>query len=292
MQCLSRVTVARDHSGGIEGGRDSMAGHGGSRRLVPRLLTVGLAAGALAAGSLAVGPPVAQATGSNVGYACGYYSNVSLGGGPYGSQGCGAQTSIYATANSASVSVTLPTSGAAVSETDNDGAKAVYGPAVMFSSPWDVNGNAGNSGQLYVATSGTTSISSQARAKAVGPSPFWTGTPSSDPPSPTVGYVRASCSASSPTSKSGNVHIENGFVDTATDSAGNPVSTVAVPANPPQNYQVPFTINSVGDHGVIVFNERIQNPDGSLTVNGSHMYLQGPFALGEVIIAQVRCGHT
>ena len=269
-----------------------MAGHGACRRRVRRLLTVGLAAGALAGGSLGVGTPVAQATGTNVGYACGYYSNVSLGGGPYGSQGCGTQTSTYATANSASPSVTLPASGAPVSLTDNDGARAVYGPAVMFSSPWDVNGNAGNSGQLYVATSGTTSVSSQARSKAVGPSPFWTGTPSSDPSSPTVGYVRASCTASSPTSKNGNVYIENGFVDTATDSEGNPTSRVAVPPNPPQNYTVPFTIASVGDHGVVVFNERIQNPDGSLTINGSHMYLQGPFALGEVIIAQVTCGHA
>src|SRR5215210_2407576 len=139
-----------------------MAGHWGSRRRVTRLLTVGLAAGALAAGSSAVGAPLAGATGTNVGYACGYYSNVSLGGGPYGSQGCGTQTSSYATANSASPSVTLPASGAAVSASDDDGAKALYGPAVVFSSPWDVNGNVGNSGQLYVATSGTTSVSSLA----------------------------------------------------------------------------------------------------------------------------------
>lgn len=269
-----------------------MAGNAGSRRRVTRLLTVGLAGGAVVAASLAVGAPVAQATGTNVGYACGYYSNVSLGGGPYGSQGCGTQTSSYATANSSSPSVTLPASGAAVTAQDDDGAKATYGPAVMFSSPWDVNGNATNSGQLYVATGGTTSVASQARAKAVGPSPFWTGTPSSDPASPTMGYVKASCSASSPTSKSGSVTVENGFVDTATDGAGNPTSRVAVPSNPPQNYQVSFTINSVGDHGVVVFNERIQNPDGSLTVNGSHMYLQGPFALGEVIIAQATCGHA
>ena len=135
-------------------------------------------------------------------------------------------------------------------------------------------------------------MSSQARAKAVGPSPFWTGTPSSDPASSTTGYVKASRTATSPTSKSGSVTIENRFVDTATEAEGSPTSRVAVPANPPQNYQVPFTIDSVGDHGVVVFNERIQNADGSLTVNGSHMYLQGPFALGEVIIAQVTCGHA
>ncbi len=60
----------------------------------------------------------------------------------------------------------------------------------------------------------------------------------------------------------------------------------------PQNDTVAFTINNVGDQGYIVFNERIQNPDGTLTVNGSHMYMQGPFALGEVIIAQVTCGHV
>ncbi len=257
-----------------------------------RALLVGVAAAGLVGGSLGAKLPVAHASTANVGYACAYYSNVSFGGGPYGSQGCGTQTSIYATANSASPSVTLPSSGAAVSATDNDGAKAVYGPAVVFSSPYDANDNTANSGQLYVATSGTSTVTSQARAKAVGPSPFWTGTPTSSPSSPTVGYVRASCSASSPTSKSGSVYIENGFVDTATDSEGNPTSRVAVPSNPPQNYRVPFTINSVGDQGVMVFNERIQNADGSLTVNGAHMYMQGPFALGDVIIAQVTCGHV
>ncbi len=269
-----------------------MAQHAALRRRVRRVLILGVAAVTVWGGSLAGTLPAARATSANVGYACAYYSNVSLGGGPYGSQGCGTQTSSYATANSASPSVTLPADGSAVSATDNDGAMALYGPAAMFSSPWDVNGNAGNSGQLYVATSGTTSISSQARSKAVGPSPFWTGTPSSYPSSPTVGYVRATCTATSPTSKSGSVYIENGFVDTATDADGNPTSRVAVPANPPQNYSVPFTINSVGDHGVVVFNERIQNADGSLTVNGSHMYLQGPFALGDVIIAQATCGHV
>ena len=88
------------------------------------------------------------------------------------------------------------------------------------------------------------------------------------------------------------MYIENGFVETSTDTNGNATNVVAVPANPPQNYQVAFTIDHVGDHGVIVFNERIQNPDGSLTVNGAHMYLQGPTALGHVIIAQVTCGHV
>src|SRR5919206_169186 len=69
-----------------------------------RLLAPGLAA-AVTAGALAIGPAPAQANPGDIGYACGYYSNVSLFGGPYGSMGCGTQTSSYASANSASPSV-------------------------------------------------------------------------------------------------------------------------------------------------------------------------------------------
>ena len=37
---------------------------------------------------------------------------------------------------------------------------------------------------------------------------------------------------------------------------------------------MPFVISNVGDRGVVVFNERFENPDGSTTVNALHMYLE------------------
>lgn len=256
------------------------------RWLLPLLATL-LGAGGIVAGTAS--PALATVT---VGYSCAYYTNVSLNGGPYGSQGCPTQTSSYATANSLAPSLSWQY-GVTQSVSDSDGAKASYGPAVLFSSPYDVNGVAGNSAALTVQAYGTTTINAVARAYGVGPSPFYTLTPTSYPVSaPSNGYVDVRCTATSPTTHTASVTVKDGRVDTATDANGEPISTVVVPNPTPVNYRVNFTINSVGDHGHMVFNEQISNADGSITVNGAHMYMEGPFALGDVIIAQVICGHS
>ena len=274
-----------------------------------RLLAPGLAA-AVTAGALAIGPAPAQANPGDIGYACGYYSNVSLFGGPYGSMGCGTQTSSYASANSASPSVSADFSNTTVSATDSDGAAAVYGPAHIFSSPYLAPSDTlSNSGPLEVSAGGSaTAITARAKATGVGPSPFWTQTPAASPPyanpaasttyDGTVGYVEATCTAVDALTHSGTTTIKNGRVDTATDASGYPTNTVVVPDNPPPNYRVDFTIDNVGDHGHMVFNEQTNNVDTSLrtnpspptlTVNGAHMYMEGPTALGDVFIAQVQC---
>lgn len=46
----------------------------------------------------------------------------------------------------------------------------------------------------------------------------------------------------------------------------------------------------MGDVFTAVYNEHVHNPDGSLTVNGVHMYLFGPTAVGEVVKGQATCG--
>jgi len=279
---------------------------GGKKRLLAPVLAMGMVAG----GVLSFGSTPAYANVGDVGYACGYYSNVSLGGGPYGSMGCGTQTSIYATANSASPSVTLQANGAMQYLSDIDGAKAVYGPAVMFSSPYTPSDTTTNSGELNAYTAGGSSVTSQAKAFAVGPSPFWTQTPASAVPyaepaksqtaaggihayDNSVGYALGQCSASGPLNKSGLGSIKNGRVDTHTDTAGNPTATVVVPANA-DNLRINFWVESVGpeEHGHMVFNEKILNADGSITVNAAHMYMEGPFAFGDVIIGQVKCGRV
>jgi len=266
--------------------KKKVSGRRAKRLLMPVLAVVIAAAGALGVTASPASAAVSQ------GYACGYYSNVSLGGGPYGSQGCPPQTYQSANANGLAPASTWQY-GVTQSVTDSDGAKATYGPAVMFSSPYDINDNLTNSAAMTVQTTGSTTVSAVARAYGVGPSPFYTLTPTSYPESATYnGYVDARCAASSPTSKTGTAVVKDGRVDTATDANGYPTNTVAVPNPTPVNHRVDFTINSVGDHGYVIFNEQINNPDGSLTVNGSHMYLEGPFAVGEVIIAQVKCGHA
>jgi hypothetical protein len=234
---------------------------------------------------------------TNVGYSCGYYSNVSLFGGPYGSLGCGTQTSSYATSNSAAPSSTW-VSGVTGYVNDADGVKAVYGPADMLSSPWLAGDVTSNTGAMTATTQGTSTIQATAKAIGVGPSPFYTSTPNSaDNPSSPAGYVLTTCTASGPTTYTGNTSISKGWVDTKLDSNGYPVTTVALPVPLPSNYRVDYTIDNLSsggvvEHGHLIFNERILNADGSYTVNGSHMYMEGPIALGDLIIAQSKCGHS
>ena len=220
--------------------------------------------------------------GTLVGYACAYSTNVSLFGGPYSVRGCG-QTIPPGDAGSASPSVTLPPGGSSswISAIDNNGAMGVYGPAVIFGGQYDANDNVGPSGQLSTYAIGTqnSTVTSQAQANVVGPAPFH------------ADMVFARCTATTTNVKTYLVTLSNAVVETSTDANGYPLTWVNVPSNPPVNYTVSFTLNNIGDHGIVVFNERINNPDGSTTLNAVHMYMQGPIALGDMIIGQAKCGH-
>jgi hypothetical protein len=215
------------------------------------------------------------------GYACAYSSNVGFFGGAPTVRGCG-QTIPPGTAKSSSPSVTLPAGGSttAISANDPKGALAAYGPAVVFGGqePADPNAPVPRSGKLHVSTTGTTKVVSVATAATVGPSPFY------------ADFVSAKCTATA-TRQTFSVVLTNAFVVTSTDANGSPLTTVAVPSHPPVAYSVPFQVNSVGDHGVVVFNERTTNGDGSTTLNAVHEYLQGPTAVGDLVIGQVICGH-
>lgn len=251
---------------------------GSSNRRFKRLFPL-LAVPLVMAGVLA-NPGPANA-GTPIGYACAYYTNVSLGGGPYGRMGCPPQNSIYAGPGSLAPAVTLPAGGSSttISASDPDGAMAKYGPAVIFGGPFPTDPNAPDppSGSLSVSTGGISSVTSTAIANNVGPQQF------------TASQITARCTATA-TSKSRVTTISNGQVVTSTTADGDTATSVAVPSVPPVNYTVHGTINSVGDSFRIVFNEHLTNANGSVTVNGAHMYLQGPFALGDMIIAQATCG--
>jgi len=266
------------------------------RRLAP---VVALAA--LASGMMGVTTPAAHATVGQT-YACAYWVNISLFGGPYRSQGCAPQTDPGATANSLAPSLTLPAAGGYLTATDADGARAIFGGvATVFSSPYDPNDNLTNSGALSVTAIGSSSaVQATARAETVGPSPFWTRSPSSAPPyaepaksgssyDGSTGYVESKCQGSGST-EVGTVTIKNGYVDTITGTDGYPTQTVAVPNPTPVNYRVDYRLDNVGDTGYIIFNERIANADGTLTVNAVHMYMQGQSAFGDMIIAKTVCG--
>ncbi len=295
-QCVTAVDrVGRERGRYMETHRRSAGGE------VKRLLVPVMAMATVAGGSLAVTSAPAHALTSNLGYACGYHANIKLGSnGKWGTQGCAPQSSREASTNSLAPSVNLPTSGSINSKNDADGAYSQFGPAVMFSSPYDALDNLANSGAMDVSTGGTTTITSTSQANGVGPSPFWTATPTSWLPSTgapwndgSVGYVKAQCTATSPTSTGSTVEIKNGRVDTSLDANGYPATWVDVPFNPSPNYTVPYVINTTPtqDHGEVVFNERINHADGSFTVNAMHMKLMGPYAWGDLIIGQVKCGH-
>lgn len=204
------------------------------------------------------------------GSACGYYSNVGLFGGPEELRGCG-QTVPPGDGSSASPSVTLPPegSGTPVTAEDGDGALARYGPAVLF------GGKSLNdpSGPIKVSTKGKKSVTSSASVKDLGTGPF------------TATSIRTVCSASQTAGATGSTTIAGGVLVTRTDAQGNPAKSEKIPSRPPANY-TRKGVNAVGDKFKAVFNEQKKGRDGTITVTGLHLYLLGPTATGEVVVAQ------
>ena len=211
------------------------------------------------------------------GYACGYYTKVALFGGPPEMRGCG-QTIPPGDARSASPSVTLPSEGSAtaVTVTDDDGALAQYGPAVLFAGkpPADPSKPMPRSGPMKVSTKGKRSVTSSAAVKSFTAGPV------------TADSVRSTCTASK-SGTSGATTITKGVLVTASDAEGNPTKSESLPSRPPANY-TRKGVNSAGDKFRVVFNEQKVTRDGTITVTAMHLYLLGPLATGDLIVAQSR----
>ena len=211
------------------------------------------------------------------GEACGYYTEVALFGGPPTVRGCG-QTTPPGDDLSASPSVTLPPGGSvtAVTATDDDGALAQYGPAIIFGGkpPSDPELPIPPSGPVKVSTKGKRSVTSSASVKNLSSGPF------------TADSVRSTCRASK-SGTSGATTITRGVLVTANDREGNPSKTLQVPSRPPANY-TRRGVNNAGDAFKAVFNEQKVARDGTITVTAVHLYLMGPAATGDVVIAQSR----
>jgi hypothetical protein len=244
------------------------------------------------------------------GSAYGYYTSVSLFGGPAMLRGFGQVTCTEPNvppgcgpATAESPSVALPATGGTVTDVDPDGAKAQYGPAVIFGGIWpDAAPSAPESGPISTDCTGSTGPGGSVTCNTaitlysppnalvpggVGPGPF------------NANEVRSTCSATEtdPTTGAkaitGSTTIVNGILETKYDpNTQLPIVTEEVPVNPAPNYTRSGTIDHVGDSYEIVFNEQITNPDGSLTVNAAHMRLLGPTAVGDMVIGSVTCGLT
>ena len=206
------------------------------------------------------------------GSACGYYTRVGLFGGSQELRGCG-QSVPPGDERSASPSVTLPPDGSstAVTAEDANGALAEYGPAVLFGG----KSLPSPSGAIKVSTKGKKSVTSSASVKNFSTGPV------------TATSVKSTASASQTEGPTGSTTFTGGVLVTKTDADGNPISSEKVPAKPPANY-TRKGVNAVGDKFRAVFNEQKVARDGSITVTGLHLYLLGPTAKGEVVVAQSR----
>jgi len=228
------------------------------------------------------------------GYACGYSVNIGLFGGPQTPTGCGQPPNASPAATSPSV--TLPDGGSAtaVTATNPAGAKAQYGPSVIFGGLWpSTAGSAPPSGPISVSTRGTPGDRSvTSSADIVLRSPPDPASPGGFGPPPVDGdELHVTCTASDK-AVTGSTTFVKAKLATSTDAEGEPVTIEPVPDNPPVNYTRSGIITNVGDIFTAVFNQQIVNPDGSLTVNAVHLYLFGPTAVGEMVKGQVTCGTT
>ena len=228
-----------------------------------------------AAATKAAGASKPTPTPKRAGGACAYFTHISLFGGPAERRGCG-QTVPPGNAKSAGASVELPPDGSsfAVTAEDADGAVAQYGPAVLFGGiPPAGSMSAPPSGAMAVSTKGITSVTSSASVQNVAAGPF------------TAASVRSTCSATKSGTK-GSSSISKGVI--VTDANGQSTANVKVPAKPPVNFTVKGKVSN-GDSFKLVFNEQKKARDGTLTVIAVHMYLLGPTAKGDVVVAESHC---
>jgi hypothetical protein len=238
------------------------------------------------------------------GGACGYYTNVGLFGGPQSLLGCG-QTVNDASATSPSVTLAPTGSAGPITATKAEGAIGRYGPAAIFSGIWPANASAPpQSGPLSVSTQGTTgpggSVTSSAHAvlratplpvRCYG-DPVGTtncSAPGGIGPGPLIADQAHSTCTANESGLSGSASFVNGKFEAKYDiDTQLPIVVKDVPANPPPNYTLDGTLDHVGDSFRVVFNEQILTND-SITVNAAHMYLIGPTAIGDMVVAQSRC---
>ncbi|MGI8810420.1 MAG: hypothetical protein ACR2KK_21725 [Acidimicrobiales bacterium] len=252
------------------------------KKHVPWQGSAALVAGLLLAGSTMVSPPPAQADVTAVsGGAFGHYTKVSLFGGPSVPVG-------------PLPDVRLPPAGSerplAASEASGS---AVYGPAHIFSGIWPADVDvAPPSGPTTVTSRGTlgprgsvtSTVDIVLRTPRDPKSPGGWG-----PLPPTQGdELHTTCTANE-AGATGSTRLVNAVMSKSTTPGGEPLEEEKIPENPPVNFTRTGILTNVGDRYRIVYNEQFVDPDGSITVNGVHIYLLGDIAVGESIIGQVRC---
>ncbi|MDQ6617335.1 MAG: hypothetical protein M3083_21965 [Actinomycetota bacterium] len=186
--------------------------------------------------------------------------------------------------------VTLPSGGSTIITASAPSENVTYGPAQFFSSGKETVTTKGSIGTSGSVTS-TTSI-----ASATQPAGTCLGTQTSCIYAGpfTATSIASSCTATQ-TAVSGKTTFVTGKLVTATDTNGNPTTTVAIPANPPANDTISgYLYAGTTDKETFtwIFNQQKVNADGSITVTAAHQILIGPTAKGDLYIGQAVCGVT
>ena len=209
--------------------------------------------------SVAVAAPPPGARGS----AYGFFSRVSLFGGPAEPRGPAPTVALPLEGSASPVTATAPSGD------------AVYGPAFIFTSD-----------QIDVSTQGMP-------GGTVSSSTAITNVNRSEQEVLTAASMASSCTASS-SGRSGSTTITGG---TLRVSEGEPDvegddTYVTLPVDPDPNTVYNGQLESVGDYFQYIFNEQVLNPDGSITVYAAHQKLLGPTAIGDLYIGKSECGVT
>jgi hypothetical protein len=227
----------------------------------------------LGSATIAMAAPASAAVTSVTGRAYGFYSKVSLFGGP--ATTCGNP----ATTPCPRPQVLLPTGGSATARTKTLASEDLtYGPAHVF-----------DSGRIHVSTQGTpaggsatssssiagcaTAVSNGCNVGEIYAGPF------------TATNVSATCTASGSTGFTGSITINGGRLQ-------NGAGYYTIPLHPAPNKTYTGTNPDTGKTYKFVFNQRILNPNGSRTVIAVHEYLQAGStgAQGNLLFGVVTCG--
>ncbi len=181
--------------------------------------------------------------------------------------------------------VTLPDGGSATPVTANAASAEVrYGPGILFTS-----------GAIDVSTQGTTGTGGSVTSKA-----HITGVPAEKAAGEILyaGDIKSECTASGTGTTASTTLAGPGDAGhaaaTLRTSDGDPNKDgdevyADLPANPPANYSVSGTLESVGDTYKVVFNEQTSNGDGSISVYAAHEYLLGPTLTGNLYLGHAVC---
>lgn len=156
---------------------------------------------------------------------------------------------------------------------------AQFGPATIFGGQHEDPGN-NPSGELTVSTEGETGaggfVTSSASVVDVGPGPL-------------IADEMASTCTADESGLTASVTFANGVVETSSDPETGEATVEEIPDEPAPETTIEGTIEDVGDRFRVVLNEQVVEGD-TITVRAAHLYLLGPIAVGDVIVAESVCG--